>query len=148
MEKDPPHKDKIALSASAASASAYIFNCSAYKIAQLLVNNINIAPSQGLAGISAGSPPSSFSAPLSQFTNIDGTLLAIYFEGNSKAAWSQTVFIQQGYACLYLWCYSNGFILADQNGRIFYMYGQSAGSLTAELSGKSQVAGRKISVAL
>jgi hypothetical protein len=149
MEKDPPHRDKMALPVSAASTSAYIFNCSAFGITKLLVNNNNVlAPSQSLAGISASSPPNSLSVPLSTFINSLGTPLAIYFEGNSKPTWSQTVFIQQTYLCIYLWCYSNGFMLADQNGNIFYMYGQSSASLMAELTGKHHVAGRKFSVAL
>lgn len=139
----------MALPVSVASASAYIFNCSAYDITKLLVNNNNIiAPSQSLAGISAGSPPSSLSVPLSQFTNSTGTPLAIYFKGSQQPTWSQTVFIQQIYICIYLWCYSNGFTLADQNGRIFYMFGQSAASLMAPISYKKRGAGQIISVAL
>src|SRR5436309_9313047 len=118
MDKDSPHENKKALPVNATSASAYIFNCSVYNITQLLVNSVNIAPSKGLAGISPGSPPSSLSVPLSTFINSLGTPLAINFEGNQQPTWSQTVFIQQGYICIYLWCYSNGFILADQNGRI------------------------------
>ena len=148
MEKDPPHKDKMALPVSAASASAFIFNCSAYKIAQLLVNNANVVPPSGLAGIIAGSPPSSLSVPLSKFTISTGTPLAIYFEGNQQPTWSQTVFIQPIYICIYLWCYSNGFILADQNGRIFYIFGQSAASLMAPITYKQLGADQIISVAL
>jgi len=149
MEKVPPQRDTISLHLSATSASAYIFNCSAYDITQLRVNNNDvIAPSQSLAGISAGSPPSSLAVPLSQFTSSTGTSLEICFEGSKRPAWSQTAVIQQAYSCIYLWCYSNGFILADQNGRIFYMFGQSATSLMAPLAYKKRGAGQIVSVTL
>jgi hypothetical protein len=154
MKKDPPDESESkpggsdTLASAGSLASVFVFNCSALSISVLNVNNGNVAP-QGIAGINTpGSPPSCLQVPRTTFGT--SALVAPTFQGITKPSWSQTVSINKlPNANMYLWCYLNGFMLADENGIISYMFGQSSLSL-AMIHGSDEwpKKGRIISVAL
>ena len=155
MKKDAPDGSESepggseTLAAASSLASVFIFNCTALSITTLSVNGSNVAP-QGIAGISAlGSPPSCLQVPRNTFANSPS--VSATFEGFTKPSWTQPVTINQPLPTtgMYLWCYLNGYMLADQNGIINYMFGQSALSMAmVGASDEWPKKGRVISVAL
>jgi hypothetical protein len=135
MTKDAPDETESSLSDPVASTSSpgsvFIFNCSPLKLTALNANGINVAP-QGIAGIGApGSSPNCVAVLLTVFQS--PTLIAATFEGYTRPSWSEQIY-ELSTVNMYLWCYRNGFILADQNGIINYMFGQSTMSIE-ELNG-------------
>lgn len=132
-------------------ASVYVFNCAALNIIALQVNGTNVAPTQGIAAINLGSPPSSIAIPRTVFGKSATT--AATFDGYTQPSWSQSISISQlPMINMYLWCFLNGFVLADQYGVINYLFGQS--SLSTSMSSVDSIADewpesrRVISVAL
>jgi hypothetical protein len=156
----------VILDAGFTPAPVLVYNCTSLLLTSLLVNSSQFAPSDGVAGISSpGTAPSYISVPRvipggspsgPGFINgSGGSQVVVSFYGTT--AWTQYVYINQVLnVTMFLWCYTNGFVLVDQGGKVSQLYVQSsspfgvetATSLTAEVERETAGGGHFISVRL
>lgn len=136
--RQPPEQQNIrpvGLEASYPMAPVLVYNCTAFPLSGLLVNKAQFAPTAGVAGISSpGIAPGFISVPRviaggsppaeGFISGSGGSQVAVDFFGTT--AWTEAVYINQlPNITMFLWCYVNGFILMDQNGKVSQLFAQA-----------------------
>ena len=144
-ESEEPPLSSAVTGAAAAAVAVLVYNCTSSELSSLQVNNREYAGG-GIPGMESGSPPgplSHVSVPLCDpgvtpscpgfYIGPSGSQVSVAFNGVSR--WAQNVTISQSSAgsTVYMWCFTNGFVVSDAQGRLRQLYVQMAATSLASL---------------